>query len=87
MRLRSGLEVVGTADVVADLTGRGQVTRTKEAYSYREGCELYKYNGHSRYRKVKGRPSVIVDGEAWDIDGAPHGRIGVGGSVSIEKEC
>lgn len=87
MRLRSGREVVGTAEVVADLTGTGQVTRTKEAYSYREGCELYKYNGHSQYRNAKGRPRVIVDGEARDIDGAPHGRIGVGGSVSIEKEC
>ncbi|MGH2581153.1 MAG: hypothetical protein ACRDGP_09960 [Actinomycetota bacterium] len=87
MRLRSGREVVGIADVVADLTGRGQVTRTKEAYSYQEGCELYKYNGHSQYRRAEGRPSVIVGGEARDIDGAPHGRIGVGGSVSIEKEC
>jgi hypothetical protein len=87
MRLRSGDEVVGIARVVADLTGRGQVTRTKESYSYRQGCELYKYNGHSRYRNAKGRPSVIVDGQTRDIGGAPHGRIGAGGSVSIEKEC
>lgn len=87
MRLRSGGEVVGTAEVVADLAGTGEVTRTKESYSYREGCELYKYSGHSRYRNSKGRPSVIVDGEARDVEGVPHGRIGVGGSISIEREC
>ncbi len=87
MKLRSGGDVVGIAEVVAELSGTGQVTRTKESYSYREGCELYKYSGHTRYRNAKGRPSVIVDGEARNIAGAPHGRIGGGGSVSIEKEC
>jgi hypothetical protein len=87
MRLRSGGEVVGTAEVVADLTGTGEVTRTKESYSYRQGCELYKYSSHSRYRNAKGRPSVVVNGEARDIGGVPHGRIGAGGSVSIEREC
>lgn len=87
MKLYARNEVVGTAVVAADLTGIGDVTRTKESYSYRQGCELYKFEGHSRYRDADGLPSVTVDGVARQLGDERDATIGAGQSLSISKEC
>jgi hypothetical protein len=75
------------ADVALDLTGTGIVTRTKESYSYRQGCELYKFNGHSRYRRAEGTPTITIGGVDQKIGKERRTTIGSGDSVSIEKEC
>lgn len=87
MRLHSKDEPVRTADVTLDLTGTGDLTRAKESYSYRQGCELYKFNGHSRYRDAEGEPSITVEGVAQDVGRERYGTMGVADSVSIVKEC
>ena len=87
VRFRSKDEPVKIAAVSLDLTGTGLVTRTKESYSYRQGCELYKFNGHNRYRHADGVPSITVDGVAQTIGSERRATIGVGDSVSISKEC
>ena len=87
MKLYRHNEVVGTAVVAADLAGTGDVTRAKESYSYRQGCELYKFDGHSRYRDVNGLPSVTVDGTVRPLGDSRNATIGVGRSLSISKEC
>ena len=87
MKLRSKNEPTRTAEITLDLTGTGLVTRAKESYSYRQGCELYKFNGHTRYRDAEGEPSITVDGVAQVIGKERYGVIGIGDSVSISKEC
>jgi hypothetical protein len=87
MKLYKHNEVVGTAVIVADLSGTGDVTRAKESYSYRQGCELYKFEGHSRYRDAEGLPSVRVDGVAMQLGNKRDATIGAGRSLSIYKEC
>jgi hypothetical protein len=87
MKLYRHNEVVGTAVIVADLTGTGEVTRAKESYSYRQGCELYKFEGHSLYRDAAGLPRVTVDGAAMQLGRERNATIGQGRSLSIYKEC
>jgi hypothetical protein len=87
MKLFKHNEVVGTAVVAADLAGTGDITRAKESYSYRQGCELYKFEGHSRYRDADGVPSVTVDGVARQLGAERNATIGAARSLSISKEC
>jgi hypothetical protein len=76
-----------TAAVTVDLTGTGVMTRSKESYSYRQGCELYKFSGHSRYRDAEGEPTITIDGADQVIGNQRYANIGIGDSVSIVKEC
>jgi hypothetical protein len=87
IRLRSNDEVVRKAEVTVDLAGTGEMTRSKESYSYRQGCELYKFNGHRRYRDAEGEPIITVEGVAQNVGRERYATIGVGDSISIEKEC
>jgi hypothetical protein len=87
IKLHSNNDVVRKAEVTVDLTGTGEMTRSKESYSYRQGCELYKFNGHRRYRDAEGEPIITVEGVAQNVGRERYATIGVGDSISIEKEC
>jgi hypothetical protein len=86
-RLRSKNGSVMVADVTIDLIGVGPITRAKESYSYRTGCELYKFNGHTRYRDADGVPSISIGGVAQSVGAERYAQIGFGDSVTITKEC
>lgn len=78
---------VGEASIVADLTGVGDVTRSRYSYSFHTGCTQVTYKGRSISRDAVAVGTLELDGQTRQLGESRRGWLSRGKSLEIENDC
>jgi hypothetical protein len=78
---------VGKASIVADLTGVGDVTRSRYSYSFHTGCTQVTYKGRSLSRDAVAVGTLELDGQTRHLGETRHGSLSRGKSLVVENDC
>lgn len=89
LRTRSDREwhVVGEASIIVDLTGVGDVTRSRYSYSFHTGCTQGTYKGRSVSRDAVAVGTLEFDGKTRHLGETRRAWLSTGKSLEIENDC
>ena len=80
-------QFVGRASIVADLTGVGDVTRSRYSYSFHTGCTQATYKGKSRSRDAVAVGILELAGQTRHLGKTRSGWLSQGDSLEVENDC
>jgi len=78
---------VGTASIVVDLTGVGDITRSRYSDSFHTGCTQYTYKGKSRSRNAIAAATLDFDGQTRHLGKTRRGWLSRGDSLEVQNDC
>ena len=82
-------ESIGDIRIAVQLVAMGEVTETRESYSYSTGCYRVRYSGRSEYVQAKARGvlTFLADDRVMRLGGTKQAGMSQGESISIEHIC
>jgi hypothetical protein len=78
---------VDKASIVADLTGVGDVTRSRYSYSFHTGCTQATYKDKSRSRDAVARGILELAGQTRHLEKTRRGWLSQGDSLEVHNDC
>lgn len=79
---------LGPAHIVAELTGRGDVSRGRERYSSHSKCDHYSFSGTWRFRRALAVGTLdFRDVEGRDLDATRDAGMAAGKSIEVSHSC
>jgi hypothetical protein len=79
---------LGPAHIVADLTGRGDVWRSRESYSSHSKCDHYRFSGTWRFRRALATGTLDFRGvEGRDLGTTRDAGMAAGETIEVSHSC
>ncbi len=79
---------LGPAHIVADLTGRGDVSRSQDSYSSHSKCDHYRFSGKWRWRRALASGTLDFRGvEGKNLGTTRDAGMGRGQQIEVEHSC
>jgi hypothetical protein len=80
---------VGRIHIAVNLTGRGDLSTTREVYEYRDGCVRVRYSGRSEMRQAfaSGMLTFRRTSKTLELRDTEDANMSQGESMSITHEC
>jgi hypothetical protein len=82
-------ESIGKIAITVDLVAVGEVTTSRDSYSYSSGCYRVRYSGRSEYVQARARGALafLRDDETIKLGATKAAGMSQGESMSIEHIC
>ena len=81
-------KLVGHAHIVFDVTGSGDLTRSRDSYWSKSGCTLFRYGSRYVYRQSVATGTLSMDGaDAWSLGSTKDANMNAGTSLYLQHEC